>query len=764
MDHNSKIKVIEQFNDEVNELHPFLKDLLNKFPDIKHVEYTHGNYEYGCDFVLIREDTILMMEKYIGVIVKSKKIHQDDVDLIERQINEAFKLDRIILNGQKKIKIDNVWFITNKNITKNAQEKISGYFKERDISFISSDHLVKYIDKYFPEYWNNMTANISNHIIKIRTIVAEEDKRYTIIPHLDPEFYIEPDIIKWNNDGYTHQKSKSKILEHINIKEAIEKERFIIIEAEMGFGKSKLIRQLIKYYSSPEIYEKKKILVFPLKYSELFLDEKFCPDHLFDIYSLSVDEINKHEKSVLMIDGFDEKEEDIENKFNHINSLENFIQKNKKITILLATRKFNEYLDGKNQNSIIKKYEIRGLTLKKIIMFLEQLCKQLNLKDRIIEDIKNSPLFKELPSSPIAAILLSRLFESNSQDLPANLPELYSMYMELVLGRWDIDKGIESLREFEVVQSVLYEMAYYFIDNQCDYMTQLEYKEIIDNYLKLRNIPIFYDRIDDILIKRSGVLLRNERQGIIIYSHRSFIEFMYAKGKSINNNLKVTNKIFNLSWQNIYYFYVGIKKDCIDYLNEIIKIEPVNEGEKMLRLVNLSNIFLAAHTTPYSFFKDNLYIVFTDAARLYVDDVLKEKKSIFAKFPQLIALWWIQLVIKECYAFNFFKDALEETALIIDDMNIDDTNKIYSLFFLGTTGLKLKIYEPFRFLLTKYRDRLPDDISVGIENEISINKIKDESVLKLKKWLDRKLAKTNRNIFKEISETPIDHIIETRKP
>jgi hypothetical protein len=496
----------------------------------------------------------------------------------------------------------------------------------------------------------------------------------------------------------------------------------------------------------------------------LFINEKFHPEHIFEIYKLSIDEINEHEKSVLMIDGFDEKDEDIEDKFNHVNSLEDFIQKNKKISILLATRKFNEYLDRENKNSIIKKYEIRGLTLKKIILFLEQLCKQLNLKDRIIEDIKNSPLFKELPSSPIAAILLSRLFESNSQDLPANLPELYSMYMELVLGRWDIDKGIESLREFEVVQSVLYEISYYFIDNQCDYMTQLEYKEIIDNYLQLRNIPISYDRIDDILIKRSGVLLRNERQGIIIYSHRSFIEFMYAKGKSINNNLKVTNKVFNLSWQNIYYFYVGIKKDCIDYLNEIIQIKPTNEGEKILRLVNLSNIFLAAHTTPYSFFKDNLYLVFTDAARLYVNDVLKEKKSIFAKFPQLIALWWLQLVIKECYAFNFFKNALEETALIIDDMDIDDINKIYSLFFLGTTGLKLKIYEPFRFLLTKYRDKLPDDISVGIENEISINKIKDESVLKLKKWLDRKLVKTNRNIFKEISETPIDHIIDTRKP
>jgi hypothetical protein len=239
MDHNSKIKAIEQFNDEVNELHPFLRDLFSKFPDIKNVEYTHGNSEYGCDFVLMREDTTLMMEKYIGVVVKSTKIQQNDIETIERQISESFRIQKIVLNGQKKININNVWFITNKNITNNAQVKISEYFKDRDISFISVDKLVDYIDKYFPEYWSNMTVNISNHITKIRTIVAEEDKRYTIIPHLDPEFYIEPDIIKWNNDGYVHKKSKNKILEHIDIKEAIERERFIIIEAEMGFGKSK---------------------------------------------------------------------------------------------------------------------------------------------------------------------------------------------------------------------------------------------------------------------------------------------------------------------------------------------------------------------------------------------------------------------------------------------------------------------------------------------------------------------------------------------
>ena len=74
MEIDKKNIMIESLDNEVKELHPFLSDLFNTLPDVKHVEYTHGNTEYGSDFILIAEDTTLLKETYIGVVVKSKKV------------------------------------------------------------------------------------------------------------------------------------------------------------------------------------------------------------------------------------------------------------------------------------------------------------------------------------------------------------------------------------------------------------------------------------------------------------------------------------------------------------------------------------------------------------------------------------------------------------------------------------------------------------------------------------------------------------------
>ena len=278
---NSEMKKtqLESFDNEVKELHPFLKDLLPKLQNVKHVEYTHGNNEYGSDFILITEDSTLIKENYIGVVVKSKKIQQNDVETIQRQIKESFKIPKKIFNGERSVSLNSVWFVTNKTISNNAKEKISCYFENKNISFIDIEHLIKLTDSFYSDYWHDMTSSVSKHIADIRSKVQEEDKRYTLLPNLDPQFYIEPDIFEIRRDEYRYKTNKKKKRDSVDINKIVEEEKFIMVEAQMGFGKSKLIRQLIKYYTELDIYEKKKILVFPLKYSELF------SDNVFNVYS-----------------------------------------------------------------------------------------------------------------------------------------------------------------------------------------------------------------------------------------------------------------------------------------------------------------------------------------------------------------------------------------------------------------------------------------------------------------------------------------------
>lgn len=754
---HEKNRKIQELKKEVQELHPFLHDLLKKIPSIKHVEYTHGTAEFGADFVLTAEDKVLNNEYYISVVVKSNEITQSSIDELERQVRESVSFVKTLQNGQKKISISQVWVISSQNFSTNAKEKISEYFKGLTINFFDSQKIVELTDLYFNDYWNNISGNVSTHLSKILTTINEEDKRYCLIPNLDPSFYIEPEIIRINRKSHDYSDQERKhLIEKIDIKKSIENDRFIILEAPMGFGKSKLLRELIKYYSNNDIYEQKRILMIPFKYNELFINGIFNTDTILQKCSLCKEDFDLQTKVTFVIDGFDEMQESISVKISNIKKLETFIYSDAKYSIIIATRGLNGFTEIDTQNAKVKKYEIQSLSFKNIIHFLEELCSKLNLKDRILEDLRSAPLFKELPQSPIAAILLARLFENNADDLPSNLPELYTRYIELVLGKWDYEKGIGLLKEYEITLSILYQIAYYYIDNQCNYITFKEYNEIIDTYIQSRNITIDKSKIDFIITERSSLLNKDIDKEIVYYTHRSFIEYIYAKGKSVNSSLVIDKRVFNLSWMNIYYFYIGIKKDCEEVLDQIIKLIPNNEQEEWLQIINMSNFYLAAITTPYNFVKANLYKIFITSAKMYCEIVFNGKKSIFDKLPQLVILWWIQFIIKENYAFSYFKKAIEETTLKIDLSSEEEKIKIYSLFFVGTVGLRLGEFEPMKYLLEKYRDKLPEDITIGIKNEIKIEKTTEKSIIINQKWLDKKVKRFHRSLIEQISAKPIN--------
>lgn len=183
---------IESYSDEVNDFHPFLKTFLGKIPKIKHVEYTHGNREYGADFILIIEDEILLQETYIGVVVKSTKIKQSNVDEIERQIKESFLMPKIIFNGQKEVSLDTVWVLTNKYITPDAKGKIKVYFQnKKNIKFIDIDMLVNLVSKHYQEFIDKIKADIftidNNHIVSCGKI-PEIDKENKYLGYYENEF------------------------------------------------------------------------------------------------------------------------------------------------------------------------------------------------------------------------------------------------------------------------------------------------------------------------------------------------------------------------------------------------------------------------------------------------------------------------------------------------------------------------------------------------------------------------------------------------
>ncbi|GAX60966.1 hypothetical protein SCALIN_C16_0040 [Candidatus Scalindua japonica] len=184
------------------------------------------------------------------------------------------------------------------------------------------------------------------------------------------------------------------------------------------------------------------------------------------------------------------------------------------------------------------------------------------------------------------------------------------------------------------------------------------------------------------------------------------------------DNKFIDNRIYSLSWRNIYFFYLGLIKDCEDIINKIQITKPVDSNERFWRFVNMGDYLLAAYSTPYSVIEKTILLIIKEAQTLYKN--IKDNKidSPLRNMPEMFVLEFFQAVTCSCYAFKFFKKAMDSAILdIASDTNIKDEDKAYLLFFISCVYRALGEKNPFDGLIDKLDDDLPFPVKLGIYYE-----------------------------------------------
>ncbi|MDP1989531.1 MAG: hypothetical protein Q8K00_00805 [Syntrophales bacterium] len=712
-----KRRKLQNIKSEVDELHPLLSILFEKMPDIRHIEYTHGKDEMGADFVLSKFDDRFGTIDYIGVIAKLGKIVQDFTD-IDKQIEEC-SVPRTYLGGKEKITISEIWVVITEHITKGAQEKIHEKYKLRKIQFIPGTSLITLIDKYAIYYWNDIPLKTSEYLSLIKTKYNEIDRSLSLFNIDDSGFYIDQDIYYNPQEiEYKKQKPHHSLYHKVDIRDEIDREKILLIEGGMGSGKSKLLRKLIDEYTTPDIFSKKKLLPVAISYNDLVNNYK--GDHTLLINALIDKWIFRDVdfQYLLLIDAVDEKNQSAEDRISELKNLIDKIEADPRVKAVITCR----YLKGYNRvdyfEGRIKRYELRHLTISKMIEFLKKLCSRLSIANKILEDLKKSQLIRELPKTPIAAIILAKLINENSEDLPSNLTELYMKYSELMLGRWDIDKGLQSQKEYQALDNILMDLSKYLIENEINYIPIGDMILIFKRYLNSRNLDIIPEELYKKMVERCEIVAVDLDSNALFFKHRTFAEFFYAKQLHRNNSLIISEKAFDIYWTSIYFFYLGIQKDNPDVLRKLIDLHPENEFRRWLKIVNMSNYYLAAYATPYDIVTEGLSKIFIEAACLFQDIISNKLNPPIKNVTHMGMLYFIQLVVRSNYSYDYFKNAIEDAAIkICDSKEYDDKTKAYAIFFLNVTYIDLKGTDSFDFLLKDYVKSLPIDLSLAVRHE-----------------------------------------------
>lgn len=548
----------------------------------------------------------------------------------------------------------------------------------------------------------------------------------------------------------------------INLDKEIEENNAILIEGEMGAGKSKLIRNIIDKLSTAQSY----------------IDSSFLP--IYTTYKILATEFNgdlddcvkKHlgpsyatldlEKTtfLFLIDGIDEVLENDDRNLETLESILTELNARRDLKAVLTTRPQKLIENEAGLHRLVSRYSIRPLSTKKLMVFVEQICKELNTSKRLIEDIKKSSLFKQLPRNPIAAILLSNLLADNERELPSNLTELYSKSIELMLGRWDIDKGMFTQKEYQATEKICCQLASYVIDNGLNQVSSIEAKNMFKDYLDTRNLGLNHEDLFEKVVSRTGVLAEDKENRTVFFKHRSFAEFLYAKHRFDTTGLEINQRAFEVYWLNTYFFYLGLKKDCPELLQEIISLPATTEAERWSRIINMANYFQAAYSSPYNVVEDNLPSLFAEAAQLFSDIRKGNTETKLATLPEISVLWVFQYLMRDSYSYDYFKLAIETATIQLDDSLIEHDAKMFGLFFLSLIGLDLEEELPLKFLIEKYGiERLPASISVALRAESdAINASGHSILLKKHNKKFKKILKGNRSfsaLLKDLFDKPI---------
>ena len=603
-------------------------------------------------------------------------------------------------------------------ITQGAKAKIHATYKTAKVHFVSGRDLAELVETWAPYYWSDVPIETSSYLTEIRTEAREQDERLDIIQVTGEPLYIAQHVDRVMVDPYQHAAKRQKKRAKVDPLTELESNRFMLIEAGMGGGKSKLIRHLVQSIAERHLSGITPWLPVSTTYKTLIEDYNGSLAHCLNdkVPGVVREQLSDGGRIVFLVDAMDEKEQSQDEMFTFLEEMGEELRSDDRYRIVLTSRIIGNLEFDKQFVNSLSRYEIRRLTMGQLIGYLKEVCKRLNLTHRIVDDVRRSPLFARLPQNPLAAVLLAQVLRDNPKDLPATLPELYSKYLELALGRWEIAKGLQSQQEYEVLEVVLTELAQYFLENDLPAVSVEEFRHRIEGYLEDRNLRVDPGVIFSKAVERSEVLVMSRDGRTVSFKHRSFAEFLEAKRRIRKGTVAPSLKAFEMYWANIYYFVCGEMKDAPELIDALAALEPIEEQHRWLKPMNMANYVMAAYATPYRVIEKAVYRSMMEAAELFCDIVEGKQKSFFGNLSRMDLLCLMQVIVRDHYGFEFLGNALELAAIRVMEEKPDRIEP-YSLFLLAVASFDAGRKDAFESLIQGYQGELPIDVSLGVVHE-----------------------------------------------
>lgn len=562
------------------------------------VEVTHGIDEYGKDLVIVRADPV--SPDVIAVVVKRGNIKgktAGDVDALKQRISairgaRGDRLTQEILSQIRqsrshaaelpthirRLTISKVLVVLLGELSKNARERIEAEVGSTGDVFDLSWAVDTFTQHYPQVFFEGRSVDFLDDLIKTH----EKDSFYAKTGRTLSECFVEPLIARMDvplslNEDAIAVAIRNRRLSFSHLREVIQSKERLLITGDPGSGKSKALaklcidryRDLLKQVVRSQDIAKR--LLIPILVSARNLATIadigafrtiFLPDKVSDRFAVDT----------LMVDGLDEVP--ASQRHDLLKKAETFAW-SLNARLVLTSRKIAMLNDPPPG---FERFELLPFEFGQAIKLMQKLVTNPDMMPAIKEGLQR--IQAQIPMSPLSLLLLVELVVQR-KEIPSSLTELYDRFLDMVLGRWDYEKGLEVLFEYVVKKRFLAALAYReFQQKQRLEIPRVDYDNFVSSYAAEygwndESIHTFLREVE-----RAGIL---EVQEDVFFRHRSFLDYSVAvyiherRAEIPNLTGTIAQFYFDSIWSEVAFFYVGLSREISPGLLEVLFGDPGND-------------------------------------------------------------------------------------------------------------------------------------------------------------------------------------------
>lgn len=513
-----------------------------------------GRLETGKDIVFLLEDPLGIMDIYAvqtkrGNLNMSKQYSKNAAEAAT-QLKTALNTKIPFIKPKEKKLPTKVLLCTSGKINETARNFICDSVNCPNIIFQDSDDLIPMIDKYLPELWFDIDAEVMPYLRNFKRSIeqftftqlfsATELASANISPVTSYQSFVALHVHRY---VLKTKKQKGKMIQTPEIEEfpvtglLSRKEPLILLLGSAGSGKSTALLRMCYILCERGLSAPKQSTIPVFLRAQDMATER--SSSLLDLISVATKKISSQRKAtlkttdlnggnlLLCIDALDELA-DCEAQEDVVARIVKFHNRYPTCKIMVTSREYG-FIKKIENLSKFTEFRISPMSYKEAGKILQRLSKKDKLPTaRSQEFLRRLQDVHGMDLSPLLVTVFAASSEYSRQDIPANITELFKKFTEMMLGRWDVRKGLALQYQAPLKDFVLTRVGFEMHRRKETSIGIDEFQKLVAHELSIRGYKADVGTLTDEILHRSGLFRILDDK--VEFRHLMLQEFFAGRG------------------------------------------------------------------------------------------------------------------------------------------------------------------------------------------------------------------------------------------